>query len=211
MTDATAYTRPKYVGKPVQRLEDPRLLTGRGRYTADIQLPRMAHLAFIRSDQAYARINGIDADKARALPGVIGIYTADDFDHIPEIKAPSKMKNYHATACSVLAKDVVRFVGEPVVAIVASNRYVAEDAAALVEIDYDPLDVAVTARDAVADDAPKLHEALASNVILERTFATGDAPAEIANAPHKVSGRFNLTRKTSMSTEPRAYLADYDA
>ncbi|WP_420587461.1 xanthine dehydrogenase family protein molybdopterin-binding subunit [Ruegeria sp.] len=211
MTDATAYTRPKYVGKPVQRLEDPRLLTGRGRYTADIQLPRMAHLAFIRSDQAYARIKGIDADEARALPGVIGIYTADDFDHIPEIKAPSKMKNYHATACSVLAKDVVRFVGEPVVAIVASSRYVAEDAAALVEIDYDPLDVAVTARDAVAEGAPKLHDTLTSNVILERTFATGDAPAEIANAPHKVSGRFNLTRKTSMSTEPRAYLADYDA
>ncbi|WP_424830225.1 xanthine dehydrogenase family protein molybdopterin-binding subunit [Ruegeria sp.] len=210
MTDATAYTRPKYVGKPVQRFEDPRLLTGRGRYTADIQLPRMAHLAFIRSDQAYARINSIDVQQARALPGVIGIFTAADFDHIPEIKAPSKMKNYQATACSVLARDVVRYVGEPVVAIVACNRYVAEDAAALVDIDYDPLDVAVTARDAIVEGAPKLHEALVSNVLLGRVFTTGDAPAQIASAPHTVSGRFNLTRKTSMSTEPRAYLADYD-
>ncbi|MCY4168886.1 MAG: xanthine dehydrogenase family protein molybdopterin-binding subunit [Rhodobacter sp.] len=210
MTDTTAYIRPKYVGEPVRRLEDPRLLTGRGRFTADIRLPRMVHLAFIRSDQAYARINDIDTEGVRAMPEVIGIFTAADFTHIPEIEAPSKMMSYQATACPVLAKDAVRYVGEPVVAIVASSRYAAEDAAALIEIDYDPLDVAVSARDALAEGAPKLHEALASNVILERTFATGDAPAEIANAPHKVSGRFNLTRKTSMSTEPRAYLADYD-
>ncbi len=210
MTDTTAYMRPKYVGKPVQRLEDPRLLTGQGRFTADIQLPRMVHLAFVRSDQAYARINDIDTEGARAIPGVIGIFTAADFAHIPEIEAPSKMMDYQATACPVLARDVVRYVGEPVVAVVASSRYVAEDSAALIEIGYDTLDVAVSARDALAVGAPKLHEALASNIILERTLATGDAPAEIANAPHRVSGRFELTRKTSMSTEPRAYLADYD-
>ncbi|MCY4206547.1 MAG: xanthine dehydrogenase family protein molybdopterin-binding subunit [Roseovarius sp.] len=211
MTDATAYTRPKYVGQPVQRLEDPRLLTGRGRYTADIQLPRTVHLAFLRSNQAYARINKIDMEDARAVPGVIGIYAAADFGHIPDIEAPSKMENYRATACPVLARDLVRYVGEPVVAIVATSRYLAEDAAALIDIDYKPLDAAITARDALAENAPKLHPELPSNIILERVFATGDAPADIANAPHRVSGRFNLTRKTSVSTEPRAYLADYDA
>lgn len=210
MTDATTFTRPKYVGKPVQRLEDPRLLTGRGRYTADIQQPRTAYLAFVRSDQAHARINGIDTDDARALPGVIGIYTAADFAHLDDIMAPSKMPSYQATSCPALARNVVRYVGEPVVAVLASSRYIAEDAAELIEIDYTPLAVANLARDAAEPGVPKLHDALTSNVILERTFATGDAPADIANAPYTVSGRFNLTRKTSMSTEPRAYVADYD-
>lgn len=210
MIDSTAFVRPKYVGKPIRRLEDPRLLTGQGRYTADIQLPRTAHLAFIRSNQAYARINDINLDEAKTLNGVIGVFTASDFTHIPDIKAVSNMENYQVTSCPVLARDVVRYVGEPVVAIAAISRYVAEDAAALIEIDYDTLDVAVTARDALAKNAPKLHDKLASNIILERNFATGNAPVEIANAPHKVSGRFSLTRKTSVSTEPRAYLADYD-
>lgn len=208
--NATEITRPKFVGQPIQRLEDPRLLTGRGRYTADIQLPRMVHLAFVRSDQAAARISAIDTDAARALPGVVGVYTAADFANIPDITAPSRMKNYQATTCPVLAREMVRYVGEPVVAIAAINRYVAEDAAGLVEIDYQQIDVAVTARDAIAEGAPKLHEALTSNIIFDRTFATGDATVGIANAAHKVTSRFNLTRKTSMSTEPRAYVAEYD-
>lgn len=211
MTDTITHTRPKYVGEPVQRLEDPRLLTGRGRYTADIQLPRTAHVAFVRSNQAHAKINGIGTEAACTLPGVIGVFTAQDFAHVPVISAPSKLKNYQATSCPILAQDVVRFVGEPVVVILALNRYIAEDAAELIDVDYEPLDVAVSAREALAKDAPKLHQQLTSNIILERTFATGDAPADVAAAPHRVSGRFNLTRKTSTSTEPRAYLADYNA
>ena len=211
MTDATQFIRPKYVGQPVKRLEDPRLLTGRGRYTADIQLPRMVHMAFVRSDQAHARITGIDTEEARALPGVFGVFTAADFAHIPDITAPSRMPDYQATACPVLARDVVRYVGEPLVAIVATNRYVAEDAAALIDVDYDPLDVAVTAREAAEPSAPKLHNQLKCNTLFARRFTTGDSAAARGSAAHTVSGRFNLTRKTSMSTEPRAYIADYDA
>ena len=211
MADAAAFNRPKFVGKPIQRLEDPRLLTGKGRHVADIRLPRMVHLAFVRSDQAHARINAINADEARALPGVIGIYAAKDFSHVPDITASSRMESYQATACPVLARNVVRYVGEPVTAIVATSRYVAEDAAALIDIHYGPLEVAATACSAMAEGAPRLHEKLASNIILERTFVTGDALAEIAGAPHTVSGRFSLTRKTSMSIEPRACLVDYDA
>ncbi len=210
MTDPTAYTRPKYVGKPILRLEDPRLLTGQGRYTADIQLPRMAHIAFVRSPLAYAQVSNIDANEAKALPGVMGVFTANDFVHIPAIKAQSIMKNYQATDCSILASDVVRYVGEPVVAIVASSRYIAEDAAALININYKSLEVAVTARAALAKDAPRLHESLSSNVLLERIFSSSDALKAINIAPHSVSGCFKLTRKSSMSTEPRAYLAEYN-
>ncbi len=210
MTDATPFTRPKYVGTPVRRLEDPRLLTGRGRYAADIQLPRMAHLAIVRSDQAHARIIGIDTDEARALPGVIGVFSAADFAHVPDIRAPSRMPNYQATSCPVLARDVVRYVGEPVVAIVAVSRYIAEDAAALIDVDYDPLDVAVAAREASDPAAPRLHEDLESNTVFTRRFSAGDCAAAMDAAANTVSGQFRLTRKTSMSTEPRAYVAEHD-
>lgn len=202
--------RPKYVGKAVQRLEDPRLLSGRGRYTADIALPRMVHLAFVRSDQAHARISAIDCDEARALPGVAAVFTGADFAGIPEISAASRMKNYHATACPVLARERVRYVGEPVAVIVASSRYVAEDAACLVEIELDPLPAAVTAEDAVLADAPALHRSPSGNVVVERTFETGDVAAALEAATHKVSGRFRLRRKSPLAMENRAYVADYD-
>ncbi|MCY4152748.1 MAG: xanthine dehydrogenase family protein molybdopterin-binding subunit [Aestuariivita sp.] len=210
MTDAIAYARPKYIGKSIQRLEDSRLLTGRGRYAADFQVPRMAHLAFVRSDQAYARICQIETHDAKELPGVIGIFTASDFAHIPEITAPSKMLNYHPTFCPVLARDFVRYVGEPVVAILAEDRYVGEDAAALIEIEYDPRDVAVTAREASSPNAPKLHDSLGSNTIFSRQFAAGDCVKAISDAVHVVSGQFCMTRKTSVSIEPRAYMAEFE-
>ncbi|MCY4302897.1 MAG: xanthine dehydrogenase family protein molybdopterin-binding subunit [Aestuariivita sp.] len=211
MTDTLPYIRPKYIGQSIQRLEDSRLLTGRGRYTADRKVPRMAHLAFVRSDQAYARICNIDTEEAKVLTGVIGVFTASDFAHIPDITAPSKMLNYHATFCPVLARDFVRYVGEPVVAILAVNRYVAEDAAALIEVDYDPRDVAVTARAASDPTAPRLHDSLESNTVCSRQFLAGDCATAIDAAAHVVSGQFSMTRKTSVSIEPRAYVAEYES
>ena len=210
MTDSLSYVRPKYIGKSIQRLEDSRLLTGLGRYTADLQPTRMVHLAFVRSDQAYARICNIKTDEAKALSGVIGVFTALDFAHIPDITAPSNMPNYHATCCPVLAREFVRYVGEPVVAILALNRYLAEDAAALVEIDYDPRDVAVTARAASDPTAPKLHDSLESNIICSRQFSAGDCTKAIDAAAHIVSGQFYMTRKTSIAIEPRAYVAEFE-
>lgn len=205
------FTRPGFVGEPIQRLEDPRLLTGRGRFVADIRLPRMAHLAFVRSDRVRARIVRVETGAARDMAGVIGVFTARDLAHIPDIVAPSTMPGYRSTACPILACAEVRYVGEPVAVVAATSRYAAEDAAALVEIDYEPLEVAVTASEAAAAGAPVLHEGLDSNVTVERTFVAGDAPAAIAGAPHSVSGRFRLTRKTAMPIEPRAAVADYDS
>ncbi len=177
--------RPKYVGVAVKRLEDPRLLTGAGRYAADIRLDRMVHLAFLRSDQAHARIVSIATGDAKAVPGVLGVFTADDFADIPAVSASSRTRNYHATANPILAKEKVRYVGEPVAVVVAASRYVAEDALALIAVDYEQLDLAADAETAAAPGAPLLHEDLQSNVLLERTFRTGEPEQTMARCAHE--------------------------
>jgi carbon-monoxide dehydrogenase large subunit len=119
----------KLVGTRVKRTEDPRLLTGHGCYVDDKQVAGMLHIAFRRSDQSHARIVSIDFADALLLPGVVGVFTADDLEHmVKPIFATSKMPDYHPTAIYPLARGKVRFVGEAVVAVVADSRYIAEDA-----------------------------------------------------------------------------------
>ena len=156
--------RPKIVGARVQRLEDPRLLAGAGRYTADIKLPNMAHVAFLRSDRAHARIARIDLAAARALPGVVGVYVAADlYEFVTPPRATSKTAGFVSTPVLPLADGKVRHVGEPVVAVVADSRYIAEDAAALIDLVLEPLPAAVDPEAAAQDGAPLLHEAEGTN------------------------------------------------
>ena len=137
-------TRPQFVGAKVARREDPRLLSGAGNYVADIKRHGMLHMAFRRSDHAHAAILNIDAEAALALPGVVAVYTGEDIAAMANpYQATSRMKNYQATFIPPLAVGKVRYVGEAVVAVVAESRYVAEDALALIEIDYEPLAVMV--------------------------------------------------------------------
>ncbi|MBJ3777051.1 xanthine dehydrogenase family protein molybdopterin-binding subunit [Acuticoccus mangrovi] len=215
MTDALALApvetvRPKYIGKPVQRLEDPRLLAGAGRYTADIQLDRMLHLAFVRADQAHAEIRAIDTNAAAAMPGVVAVLTAADFADVADLVATSRMQTYNATHCPLLARDRVRYVGEAVAIVVAADRYRAEDAAAAIAVDYAPLAAAIDPAAALAPGAPQLHPEVPGNLVLEREFRTGDAAAAIAEAAHVVEGTFRLARKSPLAIETRAYVADYD-
>lgn len=205
-----ATTRPKYVGKAVQRKEDPRLLTGAGRYTADIKLDRMVHLTFVRSDQAHARIVGIDVAEAEALPGVLAIFTAADFAHIGPVRAPSRMKDYKATSMTILARDKVRYVGEAVAVIVATDRYVGEDALALIDVDYDPLPPVADPLAACQPGHALVHEDLGTNVLFERTFRNGDVAAVAPDAAFEVSDTFRFHRKTPLAMEPRSYVGEYD-
>jgi len=209
---AEAHARPKIVGARVQRVEDPRFLAGTGRYTADIKLPNMAHLAFRRSDQAHARIVEIDADAARALPGVIGIYTAADFhDLVTPPRAESKTAGFVSTPIVPLADGKVRHVGEPVVAVLAESRHIAEDAAELVDMVLEPLPAAVDPAAAAEDGAPLLHEAEGTNVLVDRTLGRGDIDEAFANAAVTVGGRFRMTRKSAAPIEGRACIADWDS
>jgi carbon-monoxide dehydrogenase large subunit len=205
------HARPKIVGTSVKRTEDPRLLTGTGAYTDDCRVARALHVAFQRSDQPHARIRAIDCSAARGAPGVIAVFTAEDMGElIRPLFATSRMKDYYATPILPLAHGKVRYVGEPVVGIVAETRYQAEDALELVAIDYEPLPTVIDPQLAIRAGAALLHEEAGSNVLLSREFSRGDVDAVIAAAPIRVGGSFRMHRKTAVAIEPRSCLAQYE-
>ncbi|MDB5605644.1 MAG: dehydrogenase [Bradyrhizobium sp.] len=203
--------RPRHVGMPIRRTEDPRLLTGNGEYTADRKPDRALHVAFRRSEQPHAIITGIDTRHALAAPGVIAVFTADDVagDYKPVIPF-SRMPNYYATPITALASKKVRYVGEAVVAVVAEDRYQAEDALELIEIEYDPLEAVIDPELAASRAAPLLHEEAATNVLIAREFKKGDVRADLATAHVRVRDRFQMTRKAPLAIEPRSYCAEFE-
>ena len=165
------------VGAAVVRKEDPALLTGRGRFVDDIQLPGMVHMAFVRSVHAHARIISIDVADARDMPGVLGVWTAADLEGLPNTRSIPGMER------PCLASDAVRFVGEPVAVVVADDRYLAADAAAAVVVDYEPLPVMATIEEAMAEGAAPIVPGQASNVVMNEPLTEDDAEAELAAAP----------------------------
>lgn len=203
--------KPGLVGQRIRRVEDPRLLAGRGQYTDDKQPAGLLHVAILRSDQPHARIVSCETLGAFEIPGVVAVFDSMDFDGLVEpLYATSRMKNYTATALHPLARDVVRYVGEPVLAIVADSRYAAEDALERVTVRYEPLPFESDAERAAEPDAPLLHADHGSNVIVSRDFGRGDVPAAFAAAAHIVGGRFRMTRKTPVAMENRCYLAEWE-
>jgi len=199
------------IGASVLRKEDPRLLTGEGSYVADIDRRGMLHVAFRRSDHSHALIKGIDYAQAQASEGVIGVFSAADIEDLySPLRAGSRMKNYHDTELVVLARDKVRFVGEAVVAVVAKSRYQAEDAAELVEIDYEELPTVIDPEAALTEGSTLLHDDAGTNVLADRSFEKGDIDPAFADAALKVAGTFRFRRKTPIAMENRAYLAEYE-
>ena len=197
------------MGTAVPRKEDARLVTGHGRYVSDLQLPRMRHVAFVRSPFAHATIRRIDTTAALTVPGVHAVHTGD----LPAfatvgLRARSALSSYVDTEQPVLARDKVRFSGETVAAVVADDRYVAEDGAELVDVDYDPLPVTVTAW---LPPAAPLHEQAPDNVLLERTFDTGDVADALASADLVVERELVTNRHGGNPLECRAGVALWDA
>src|SRR5450756_949002 len=145
--------RPRHVGMPIRRTEDPRLLTGNGEYSADRRPDRALHVAFRRSEQPHADIVRVDTTRARAAPGVVAVFSAEDVaeDYKPVIPF-SRMPNYYATPITALAWKKVRYVGEAVVAVVAEDRYLAEDALELIDIEYAPLGAVTDPEFAASED-----------------------------------------------------------
>ena len=199
----------RYIGKHRRTREDPRFVTGRGRYVADIALPGMKHVAIVASPHASARIVAIRTDAARAAPGVHYVLTGEEFHDATEplasgIDAPL-MKRY------ALAKDVVRYSGEWLAAVVADTRALAEDAAELVEVDYDTLPHVMRAEDAVREDSPRVHEAHGTNVLFQRRFVWGEVDAAFARANHTVSLRAVWSRSSTVPIETFGVAAQWDA
>jgi aerobic carbon-monoxide dehydrogenase large subunit len=198
-----SHLRPKIIGARIKRLEDPRLLRGLGTYVDDRQISRVLHVAFRRSDHSHARLRSIDCSQALAGPGVAAVFTASDFSGLVQpLYATSRMAGYYATPIFPLARGKVRYVGEPVAAVLAESRYQAEDALAGIIIDYEPLAPIIDPEQASKPDAPLLHEEAGTNVVLRREFKRGDVDAAMESAPVRVKGRFRMHRKAALAIEP---------
>ena len=201
----------RYIGKAVTRLEDERFLIGRGRYIDDIKLPRLAAMAVLRSPHAHARIRAVDLAAARALPGVIDAFSAADLGSdlplIPLRLAP--FKGFERFLQRPIAVDKVRYVGEPVAVIVADDRYIAEDALDLVEIDFEPLP-AVTGMDQAAAGDVLIHDDAGENIGTRYTVGRGDADPVFASAPYTRRERFVTNRHAACPMETRGLIAEFD-
>ncbi|MFA0757012.1 MAG: hypothetical protein YPKNTGVA_002753 [Candidatus Fervidibacter sp.] len=204
---------PKLVGQSFKRVEDPRLITGEGRYVDDVQLPRMCYAAILRSPYAHARIRHIDVSKALQTPGVVTVITGKDIlgkigplpcaaHPVPEMKMPTHY---------ALAVNKVYFVGHPVAVVVAEDRYLARDALDLIEVDYEELPPVTDPQKALQPDAPIIHEDLGTNLAFEWKIEGGDVDAAFAQAEVIVRQDFVNQRLIPVPMEPRCVLAEWDA
>ena len=201
------------------RREDVRLVTGRGRYTADVNLDRQAAAYFLRSDRAHARIRGVDSAKARSAPGVIDIVTGADMAAAgwKGLPAMAFFKGVGGSSLNVparygLAHERVRFVGEPVAVIVAETEHQAQDAAELIEVNYEDLPVLVDAADASAAGTARIHDEVPNNLAFEYEYGNRDAADQaMAGAAQVVRVKVRAQRIAGSPMEPKSAIASYDA
>jgi len=208
-----------YLGKPLRRREDARLLRGGGRYVDDIQLPEMAWCVFVRSPHAHAAIRSINTQAAAQIPGVLLTLTASDWDKAGhgELTVVHPMpfsdgRPMNSAPRPAFARGKVCHVGDIVAAVIGTTRFAAEDGAEAVAIDYEPLPTVTTTRAAVTPSAPLVHPELGTNLVFE--IERGDrakVEAALANAKKVVELHLKNTRLAANPMEPRAYLCDYDA
>jgi len=207
-TQATSKHPGTAFGAPLKRKEDPRLLRGDGRYLADVKVHGMLSAAVIRSLHPHAKIKSIDTSAADADPRVAAVLTAADLPDLPPLPCIDAEPTTKPFNQPIIASDKVRYVGEPVAVIVAADRYLAEDVAHLVEIDYEVLPSVADPEQAMESDAPILHEE--TNVCETLEFKLGDADAVFASAPHTLSERLSTQRYAGMPMEGRGAIAEWD-
>ncbi len=199
-----------YVGRAMKRVEDPRLIRGIATYIDDIALPGMLHVAISRSPYAHARINRIETDAAKALAGVVAVCAgADVNDKCGLVPCASPMPDSRIPKHTVLADDRVYFVGHPVAAVVAADRYAARDALDLIEVDYEPLPVVSDPEAALAKGSPLTHPDLGTNVAFTWSVANGDLDAAFKQADRVIRQRIVHQRLIPMAIEPRGCVASW--
>jgi carbon-monoxide dehydrogenase large subunit len=201
------------IGERVLRREDSRLLTGRGRYLDDHDVPGLAHVAILRSAAPHARIQAIDVSAARGLPGVIAVVTQSDLDAAGAQAMQHRLSipGIRPLAWTILATDVVRFVGEPIAAVVATSRAIAEDGCELIEVKYEDLPRVLGATEALAPDAPRLYPEWDSNEFLHLESATPGLQEALSAAPHRLTRRFESHRIAAVPLEGHGAQASFDS
>jgi carbon-monoxide dehydrogenase large subunit len=204
-------TGTRWIGRSVRRSEDPTLLTGRGRYVDDVPEPRLAHVAFVRSPVASARIVAVDTSAAHAMPEVLGVFTAADLaPHCAGWRGLLAWPGMVAGEQTALATGVVRHVGEPVVLVVATSRALAEDAAELVVVDYEERPAVLDPVVALEPGSPLVHEELGTNLCFGAPFGGGDVDAAFAAAETIVDVTVRTGRHTAVALETRGIVASFD-
>ncbi|GAB4518840.1 MAG: xanthine dehydrogenase family protein molybdopterin-binding subunit [Haliangiales bacterium] len=218
-TDASASPSDypgRHIGRPVRRNEDERLLRGHALFIDDVSLPGMLHVAFVRSHDAHARIVSVDVSGARALPGVVAVYTAADLGDYwrpgPLLVPPPPIAGavFHERTQVPLARDKIRHVGEAIAVVVADSRYIAEDAVAEVIVDTEPLPAAADLEAAIRPDAPLVHDDLESNLSAHVVQEKGDYASARARADVVLKRRFVYDRGAACAMENRGVVASWD-
>ncbi|WP_166345638.1 xanthine dehydrogenase family protein molybdopterin-binding subunit [Phytoactinopolyspora limicola] len=207
----TEHPQP-YVGQAVRRREDPRFLTGRGRFLEDRTLQGQLYAHFVRSTVAHARLLGIDTSTALAMSGVVAVITADDLHDvhpIPLIRQPPSL-GVPLPELPVLSSGTVRWVGDPVAVVVAESPAAAADGAEAVDVSYETLPAVCLVEDAVADGAPVLHEGFDDNCCFRTAYTGGDTAAAFDAAPYRLRRRLVNHRVAPFVMEPRGMIAAYD-
>lgn len=196
-----------WTGRRVRRVEDPKLLQGRGTYVDDLAPEGTLHVAVVRSPHPHARVVRVDVQRAQSSPGVVAVVTAQD---LPVRGVPAEgLRGAKLAVHPVLAADVVRYVGEPVAAVVATSRAQAEDAALLVDVQYEPLEPVADPFRAL-EGAPFVHPELGTNVVYRRQVRAGDPDAAFAQAHRVVRATIRQQRVAGIPMEPRGVLAAWD-
>jgi len=220
MTDApenphglSVLDRPNsYIGKTVPRPNLDRLMQGRGLYVSDVALPRMAHVVYLRSPHAHAKIVSIDAAAARRVKGVIAVVTGHELVEVntPWVGVLSHLKGLKSAPQHAIAIDHVCWQGEAVAAIVATSRAVAEDAAELVVVEYEELEAVTDMRTALDPETPVIHASLGDNLAFERHLDAGNVDQAFVDSDEVVEAEFVFGRHTGVTLEPRAVVADWN-
>ena len=207
---ATTMTQTEtFVGKRVRRREDPRLITGTATYVEDIQMPGMHYAVIVRSPHAAARIRSIKTKQAEAAPGVVAVYTGKDTERVGPVPCGASLPGLRVPHHHVLATDRVYFVGHPVAVVVATDRYLARDAADLVEVDYDVLPAVADPEKALAKGAPAVHPEWPDNTAFTFHQEGGDVDKAFAEADLVVKQRMTSQRLIPMALETRGVVAEW--
>jgi carbon-monoxide dehydrogenase large subunit len=209
----SALDRPNsYIGRSVPRPNLARLTQGRGLYVSDVTLPRMLHVAFVRSPHAHARIKAIETAEAKKAPGVVAVVTGAELAEVitPWVGVLTHLKGIKSAPQYAIAVERACWQGEAVAAVVARTRAEAEDACALVAVDYEPLAAVTDAEAALDASTPVIHPSLGDNLTFERALTAGDPDGGFAQADAVVETTFLFGRHTGVTNEPRAIVADWN-
>ena len=201
-------TEFSYISKPRRTKEDRRFITGQGKFVADVKLPNTKHVALITSPFAAAEIKSIDTSEAIAMDGVVYVLTGEELEAATaSLMSGLDLPEYHRYP---LASKVTRYAGEWVAAVVADNRYIAEDAAELVYIDYEPLDFVVDPEEAIKPNAPLVHPEIGSNIFFQRTFQWGPVDQDFKSADHSIAYRARWCRNSTVPIETFGVVAKWN-